>query len=343
MRIIIATDAWFPQTNGVVTTLNKTANILRESGNTILVINPEYFKTLPMPTYPEIRLSLFPGRKVKQLISEFAPDAIHIATEGPIGFATRAYCLRNNFPFTTSYHTQYPEYVRLRIPIPVALTYRLLKWFHHPAVRTMVPTESQCEKLVSRNFEHVLVWTRGVDTELFRPLGIKKGKHQQPVFIYVGRVAVEKNLEAFLSLDLPGRKIIVGDGPDRQRLKNRYPDTVFTGYQYGEQLAKTIAMADVFVFPSKTDTFGLVMLEAMACGLPIAAFPVTGPKDVVINGVTGILNQELSVAANQALELDRTRPRSYALNHSWHHSTESFFNYLAPRQSVCHPQSVQHL
>lgn len=334
MKIVIATDAWFPQTNGVVTTLNKTASNLRQSGHTVLVINPQYFKTVPMPTYPEIRLSLLPGRKITRLINNFAPDAIHIATEGPVGFATRAYCLRNNFPFTTSYHTQYPEYIRLRLPVPVSFTYGILKWFHNPAVRTMVPTESQCKKLFKWNFRHVTVWTRGVDTDLFRPPGSQRDKPEQPVFIYVGRIAVEKNLEAFLSLDLPGSKLVVGDGPDKPRLQYNYPDVVFTGYQYGEQLANTIAAADVFVFPSKTDTFGLVMLEAMACGLPVAAYPVTGPIDVVINGETGVLDTDLSVAALQALKLGRERPRSYALKHSWRNSTESFFRYLAPRQSA---------
>jgi len=331
MKIVIATDAWHPQTNGVVTTLIKTGDVLKLQGHEVLYITPEYFRTVPLPTYPEIRLALFPGRKITQDLDEFQADAIHIATEGPIGFAVRAYCMRNKIPFTSSYHTQLPEYIRLRFPFPLAVSYRLLRWFHSPAVRTMVPTESQRKKLESRKFSHVTIWARGVDTEVFRPYESERAKRTGPIFIYVGRVAIEKNLDAFLASDLPGIKMVVGDGPDLSRLQQRYPDVEFTGYKYGEELARIVSAADVFVFPSRTDTFGLVMLEAMACGLPVAAYPVTGPVDVVINGETGILHEQLDKAAMAALDLDRSIPRHYALQHSWIKSTEDFFGYLAPR------------
>lgn len=334
MKIVIATDAWYPQTNGVVTTLDKTGKVLRQQGHDVLMLTPEPFRTVPLPTYPEIRLSLFPGRKLKRMLDEYQADAIHIATEGPIGFAVRAYCLRNNFPFTSSYHTQYPEYIKLRLPVPLSVSYLFMRWFHAPAVRTMVPTESQREKLLKWKFTNVMIWARGVDTELFKPARHLLKNKDKPVFIYVGRVSIEKNLDAFLSLNLPGTKMVVGDGPDMTRLKSVYKEVVFKGYQYGEELANTIAASDVFVFPSRTDTFGLVMLEAMACGVPVAAYPVTGPIDVVINGKTGVLNKELDKAALAALDLDRNQPRQYALQHSWVQSTEHFFSYLAPRAAA---------
>jgi len=330
MRIVIATDAWHPQTNGVVTTLLKTGDVLKQQGHEVMYLTPEPFKTVPLPTYAEIRLSLFPGRKISGMLDEFQADAIHIATEGPIGFAVRAYCLKNKRPFTSSYHTQYPEYIKLRFPVPLSISYRFLRWFHAPAVRTMVPTASQRKMLELWKFKNIEIWSRGVDTDLFKPGDNHADECRRPMFIYVGRVAPEKNLDAFLALELPGVKVIVGDGPDMARLSQRYPDAVFTGYQYGEELARTIAAADVFVFPSKTDTFGLVMLEAMACGVPIAAFPVTGPIDVVIDGETGVLNDDLGKAAQAALRLDRAAPRRYALDHSWIKSTAYFFNYLAP-------------
>jgi glycosyltransferase involved in cell wall biosynthesis len=330
MKIVIATDAWHPQTNGVVTTLLKTGDVLKQQGHEVMYLTPEPFKTIPLPTYAEIRLSLFPGRKIRRMLDEFQADAIHIATEGPIGIAVRTYCLRNKRPFTSSYHTQYPEYIKLRFPIPLSVSYRLLRWFHAPAVRTLVPTASQRKTLESWKFKNIKIWTRGVDTDLFKPGDSGADECRRPIFIYVGRVAPEKNLDAFLGLELPGVKVIVGDGPDKARLSERYTDAVFTGYQYGQELARTIATADVFVFPSRTDTFGLVMLEAMACGVPVAAYPVTGPIDVVIDGETGILNEDLGEAALAALRLDKAAPRRYALDHSWIKSTTCFFNYLAP-------------
>lgn len=341
MKILIATDAWFPQTNGVVTTLDKITQILRKNGHDVVVINPGELKTLPMPTYPEIRLALFPGRYIRKQLDKFAPDAIHIATEGPIGFSVRSYCLRKGLSFTTSYHTQYPEYIRLRLPIPLSFSYWFMKWFHGPAIKTMVPTESIRKRLSERGFKHVVIWSRGVDTDLFKPNQVVHKNNEHPVFIYVGRVAVEKNLDAFLSLDVPGQKVVVGDGPDRQRMQSNYPEVHFTGYQYGEELAATIADANVFVFPSKTDTFGLVMLEAMACGLPVAAYPVSGPIDVVINGETGVLHNDLAVAVSEALKLNGMFPREYALRHSWEHSAQHFIDNLAPRQFLQHDRFTE--
>ncbi|MGD8743651.1 MAG: glycosyltransferase family 1 protein [Granulosicoccaceae bacterium] len=328
MKIVIATDAWTPQTNGVVTTLSKTAAVLRDEGNTVEFVTPAEFKTVPLPSYPSIRLALWPYRKISGRLDDFCPDAIHIATEGPIGSATQRYCLKHGLPFTTSYHTQFPEYIRLRLPLPIWLSYFFLRRFHSKAKRTMVPSQSMRERLEKRGFSNVVVWGRGVDADLFVPDDKKLLEDKRPVFIYIGRVAVEKNIEAFLQLDLPGTKYVVGDGPDMQMLQKKYPDAVYTGFLYGHELAKHLAAADVFVFPSLTDTFGVVMLEAMACAVPVAAFPVTGPKDVVIDGVTGCLNSDLKQAALDALHLDPARARAYALEHSWQACTRQFFGHL---------------
>ena len=334
MRIAIATDAWAPQTNGVVTTLKTTRRILEQSGHKVLMLTPEPFRTVPLPTYPDIRLALFPYRRIAAQLDAFAPDAIHIATEGPVGMAVRRYCRRRKLKFTTSYHTQFPEYLRLRAPIPLRLSYAFFRWFHGPAERTLVPTPSMQERLHKHGFSQVEVWSRGVDVNLFRPYGKDALSVRRPVFVYVGRVAVEKNIEAFLSLDLAGTQYVVGDGPDRAMLEEKYPQVVFTGFRYGEDLARTLAASDVFVFPSLTDTFGLVMLEAMACGVPVAAYPVTGPKDVVIDGVTGCLDEDLGRAARRALEINPQNPRDYSLSHSWHQATDQFYAHLAPNNGV---------
>ncbi|HKJ95434.1 MAG TPA: glycosyltransferase family 1 protein, partial [Gammaproteobacteria bacterium] len=299
MRIVITTDAWRPQVNGVVTTLSRVGAALEADGHEVMFVTPEGFATVGLPTYPEIRLSLLPGRRVARRLDAFAPDAIHIATEGPLGMAARRYCRRRGLPFTTAYHTQFPRYVRLRAPIPPRLTYAWLRRFHAPAARTMVPTPAMARELAGHGFDHVVVWSRGVDTDVFRPWGKDGLDLPRPVSLFVGRVAVEKNLEAFLDLDAAGTKVVVGDGPDRERLSRRYPEVVFTGYRFGEELARTVAAADVFVFPSRTDTFGLTMLEAMACGVPVAAYPVTGPRDVVIDGVTGCLDDSLGRAVRR--------------------------------------------
>ncbi len=329
MKIAIATDAWKPQINGVVNTLIKTGEILESLGHSVLFITPESFKTFPLPTYPSIRIAIWPKGKVWRLLDDFKPDAIHIATEGPIGLAARKYCKQNQLGFTTSYHTQFPYYVRLRAPIPLGVTYAFLRWFHSAAKCTMVPTPKQLDELISWNFNNVVIWTRGVDTQLFRPYGKELIQHPRPVFMYMGRVAVEKNIGDFLEMELPGSKVVIGDGPDLDALKRKYPQIHFTGFKQGEDLARHLAAADVFVFPSRTDTFGLVLLEAMACGVPVAAYPVTGPIDVVVRGKTGILDDDLQEAALAALKLDSHHPRAYAVAHSWEAATEQFLSHLS--------------
>ncbi len=329
MRIAIATDAWSPQINGVVTTLKQTRDELTAQGHEVMMITPEGRRSMPCPTYPEIRLTLFAGKNIARELDDFNPDCIHIATEGTIGLTVRRYCVKRDRLFTTAYHTQFPEYVRARVPIPVSWTVRLLKWFHKPAVRTMVPTPSIQSLLHSRGFEDVVIWSRGVLTDIFTPQEPRDYDLPSPIWIYVGRVSVEKNIETFLDLDIPGSKVVVGDGPDRDKLTRQYPDVHFAGYRFGKELASYLAGADAFVFPSLTDTFGIVMIEAMACGLPIAAYPVTGPVDVVEQGVTGILDDDLAKACHEALNLSSETCRSVAEQFSWTRSTEQFVSHLA--------------
>jgi len=333
MRIAIATDAWSPQINGVVTTLQQTRDVLIESGHEVLVLSPQGRRSIPCPTYPEIRLTLFPGRAVARELDEFAPDSVHIATEGPLGLAVRRYCLRRRIRFTTAYHTRFPEYVRARFPVPLRWTVALMRWFHRPAARTMVPTRSMLETLEQRRFDNLVIWSRGVRTDVFTPDDPVAYDLDGPIWIYVGRVAVEKNIEQFLALRLPGSKVVIGDGPDRERLRSAYPDCHFLGYRTGRDLARHVAGADVFVFPSRTDTFGLVMLEAMACGVPVAALPVTGPIDVVRRGETGSLHDDLATACFQALDLNRADCRQYASTRSWERATREFVANLVPGTS----------
>lgn len=336
MKVAIVTDAWRPQTNGVVQTLSTTAQTLRAAGHEVLIVEPSQFRTFPCPTYPEIRLAWFPYRRLSQLLEEFVPDCIHIATEGTLGAAARSWCLRNRFAFTTSYHTQFPEYVRARAPIPLALSYAHLRRFHSAAARTMVATPSLQKQLETRGFCNIVRWTRGVDVALFQPGEPPANKHflalPRPIFVYMGRVAVEKNIEAFLDLDLPGTKLVIGDGPERRSLQSEFPTAQFVGYKFGAELAAHLAAADVFVFPSRTDTFGLVLLEALACGVPVAAYPVTGPIDVIQNGTTGVLDEDLRAAALAALRLDPAKCRAFALAHTWEAATQQFLGNLAPRE-----------
>jgi glycosyltransferase involved in cell wall biosynthesis len=328
MKIVIVTDAWEPQVNGVVRTLNKTREHLIKMGNEVFMLTPQGHHTIACPSYPSIRLALFPGHKISRDLDKIKPDAIHIATEGPLGNAARRWCLKNKVKFTTSYHTQFPEYLRLRLPIPLSWSYAWLRRFHNKAVHTLVPTASQKKRLEQYGFTNVYVWGRGVDTDIFTPNTPQTLNLTRPISINMGRVAIEKNIKAYLDLDLPGSKVVVGDGPDLESLKQRYPDVLFTGAKFGKELASWVAAADVFVFPSKTDTFGLVILEAMACGVPVAAYPVTGPKDVIKNGVTGSLNTDLGLAVSQALDLDPNYCLAYANKSSWAACTKTFFQLM---------------
>jgi glycosyltransferase involved in cell wall biosynthesis len=328
--LAIVTDAWTPQVNGVVKTLQKTRDALGRSGYQVTMLTPAGHRTIPCPSYPEIRLALRAGPAIRRQLEALAPDHIHIATEGPLGLAARRYCLDNGLAFTTSYHTQFPEYVRKRLPVPLELSYAFVRRFHRAAAQTMVATPSQQRLLEQWRFGKIVRWSRGVDTDLFAPERRVELDVERPLFTYTGRVAVEKNIEAFLELDLPGTKCVIGDGPALDELRACHPDVMFAGYKFGTDLAGHIAAADVFVFPSRTDTFGLVMLEAMACGVPVAAFPVTGPVDVVTQGETGFLDQDLRKAALQALGLNRGRCRSEALKHTWQAASRQFMKNLVP-------------
>lgn len=339
MKIAIVTDAWRPQTNGVVTTLSRTAQCLREFGHDVVLMTPEGLPTIPCPTYPEIRLALFQSGRVSRWLDEERPDALHIATEGPLGLAARRAAIRRGLAFTTSYHTQFPQYLSARYPLPESVTYRWLRWFHSAATRTMVGTEHVRRELTGAGFQNLVLWSRGVDTELFRPRADARAAAgladvPRPILLFVGRVAVEKSVEDLLALDVAGTKVIVGDGPALAELRARYPSAIFTGYRYGEALATTVAAADVFVFPSRTDTFGLVMLEAMACGVPVAAYPVTGPIDVVRSGEVGVLHEDLGRAVEGALAISRERAREYALGFRWENATTQFLNNLADARSA---------
>ena len=328
MKVLIATDAWRPQVNGVVRTLGSLARAAGKLGATIEFLSPEGFPSFGLPTYPGLRLAIPSRRGIAERIEAAQPDAIHIATEGPIGFAVRAYCSRNGRPFTTSYTTRFPEYISARSPIPESLVYAILRWFHSGATVTMVATPSLTGELRQRGFGHLGMWTRGVDVDLFHPeraidLGLPR-----PIFMTVGRVAVEKNLEAFLSLDLPGTKVVVGAGPQEAKLKQSFPDARFLGALENGTLAAHLAAADVFVFPSRTDTFGIVQLEALASGVPVAAFPVTGPKDVVGDRPIGVLDEDLRHACLAALKLSREACRQFALEYSWENSARQFLGHV---------------
>ncbi len=330
MKIMIVTDAWEPQVNGVVRTLKNTTRELTALGHRVELMTPLEFRTIPCPTYPEIRLSLLPRRRVNARIEEFAPDALHIATEGPLGLAARAYALRRGLPFTTAYHTRFPEYVQARFGIPTSATYRFLRWFHGPSLAVMAPTPVVKSDLEKHGFDNVVLWTRGVDLEIFHPMDSKVLNTARPIFLYVGRVAIEKNVEAFLKLDLPGSKWVAGEGPALAELKSRYPEVNYLGVLSQAELAKVYAAADVFVFPSRTDTFGLVLLEALACGTPVAAYPVTGPIDVLDGGHAGAMNEDLREACLDALKIDRADARAWAERFSWQAASAQFAAHLKP-------------
>lgn len=325
MRILIATDAWRPQVNGVVRTYERLEVELLELGAEVAFVTPNEFRSVPCPTYPEIRLALPGYRWLGDHIARVQPDAIHIATEGPVGWMTRRWCIARQIPFISAFHTRFPEYLSARFNMPEAWTYAWLRRFHNAGSGLLVASETLSHELERRGFTHLMPWSRGVDTAMFRPRPMRKFG-EGPVFIYVGRVAVEKNLEAFLGLDLPGRKVVVGSGPMLDGLMARHPDVLFTGKQIGEELAESYASADVFVFPSLTDTFGIVLLEAMAAGLPVAAYPVTGPRDNVRDGVSGVLDHDLRAACLAALKLDRTKVRAHAATFSWETAGRQFLS-----------------
>lgn len=332
MRILIATDAWHPQVNGVVRTLTSLARSASALGAEIDFLTPDGFPSLGVPTYPGLRVALPNRGEIARRIEAASPDAIHIATEGPVGWAVRAYCRRRKLAFTTSYTTRFPEYIAVRSIIPAALSYAVLRHFHAAAATTMVAAASLKQELTMRGFRKLGTWTRGVDTDLFRPDDVAELDLPRPIFMTVGRVAVEKNLEAFLSLNLPGSKVVIGDGPQKALLENRYPKVRFLGEKSGPELSAHFAAADVFVFPSLTDTFGVVQLEALACGTPVAAFPVTGPLDVIADHPVGALNTDLRSACISALGISRESCRSFALERSWENSARQFIGNLAALQ-----------
>jgi glycosyltransferase involved in cell wall biosynthesis len=332
MKTLIATDAWHPQVNGVVRTLTSLARSASALGEDIAFLTPDGFPSVAVPTYPGLRMALPNRREIARRIEAAAPDAIHIATEGPVGWAVRAYCRRRNLAFTTSYTTRFPEYVEVRTMIPAGVGYALLRHFHGASSMIMVATDSLRQELGERGFRKLGFWTRGVDTELFNPESPAALDLPRPIFMTMGRVAVEKNLEAFLSLDLPGTKVIVGDGPQKAQLAQKYPNAVFLGEKKGADLTAHLAAADVFVFPSLTDTFGVVQLEALACGTPVAAFPVTGPKDVIADHPIGALDMDLRSACLRALTVSRGACRNFALERSWENSARQFIGNLTALQ-----------
>jgi glycosyltransferase involved in cell wall biosynthesis len=343
MRILIATDAWHPQVNGVVRTLTSLARSASTLGAEIKFLTPDGFPSMGVPTYPGLRVALPNRREVAARMESASPDAIHIATEGPIGWAARAYCRRRKFAFTTSYTTRFPEYIAVRSIIPESLSYAVLRHFHAAAATTMIATASLRQELTARGFKRLGTWTRGVDTSLFTPDDAVELDLPRPIFMTMGRVAVEKNLEAFLGLKLPGSKVVIGDGPQRAELERRYPEVRFLGEKTGQDLPRHLAAADVFVFPSLTDTFGVVQLEALACGTPVAAFPVTGPLDVIADHPVGALDADLGKACIRALSMSREACRSFALERSWENSARQFIGNLSALQSSRSPRPTQRL
>ena len=328
MRILVATDAWHPQVNGVVRSLTMMAEAAMGFGVEVSFLTPQSFRTFAMPSYPDLRLALPMPAKIASLIEDLRPDSIHIATEGPIGLMARRYCRQHGLPFTSSFHTRFPEYISARLPIPEFWIWAALRWFHGASQAVMAATPALANELRGRGFRNVVLWSRGVDTGQFHPRPVDLGL-PHPVFLCVGRVAVEKNLEAFLDLDLPGTKLIVGDGPARTTLAARYPQAVFLGARQGEELAQAYAGADVFVFPSRTDTFGLVLLEALASGLPVAAFPVTGPRDVIGTAPVGVLDEDLRRACLSALTISPQACLDFAAKHTWKASARAFVENIA--------------
>lgn len=329
MRILIVSDAWRPQVNGVVRTLEALTGELSWLGHDVLVAGPEISATIPCPGDAGIRLAVRPGRALRLLFSSFKPAAVHLATEGPLGWAARRICLAEGRPFTTSYHTRFPEYLKARLGVPLGPTRAFLKRFHAPAAAVLASTQSLKAELESAGYSNVRLWGRGVDSRLFCPRNVPSPGDAGPIWLYAGRVAAEKSIEDFLRLDLPGTKWVAGDGPARAALEKRFPEARFWGMMRPESLARLYAAADVFVFPSRTDTYGLVLLEALACGLPVAAYPVAGPLDVVTDPAVGALDEDLGRAARAALGMSRDACREFALKHSWRACAERFLEAVA--------------
>ena len=330
MRIQVITDAWYPQVNGVVRTLTNIGRELEHLGHTVGFITPDRFRNLPCPSYPEIRLALASPAAVGRRIEAFAPQALHIATEGPLGMAARRFALRRMIPFTTSFHTRFPEYVHARIRLPVAWSYAWLRKFHAPARAVMVATETMRRDLGHYGFERLVIWSRGVDMTQFQPGPKSFPEDRRPILLYVGRVAVEKNVGDFLRLDASGTKYVVGDGPQLKALKRLYPAVRFVGAKYGDELARYYSGADVLVFPSRTDTFGNVILEALASGVPVAAYPCPGPNDIIADHPVGALDEDLGRAVRRALEASPETCRAFAHGYSWRASAEQFLGNLSP-------------
>jgi glycosyltransferase involved in cell wall biosynthesis len=330
MKLLMVSDSWPPFVSGFVRTLVTTVDHLRKMGHEVEVVSPDQFWTIPCPVYPQLPLAIGVRRKVERLIESSSPDAIHLAAEGPLSWATRAWCLRNGVPFTSSYTTNYPEYLHTWLHVPRRLTYTLLRQFHRYSSAVMVSTESLAQQLKAQGFHRLVRWTRGVDLELFRPRSKEFLSDARPTFLCVGRVGKEKNLAAFLDLKIAGTKYVVGDGPQLGRLKKRYPSVRFVGVRHGEELARYYAAADVLVFPSRTDTFGLVLLESLASGVPVAAYPVPGPLDVIGNSGVGVLSHDLEFAVSQALTIPARKCRSFAERFTWDASVRQFLDNLAP-------------
>ncbi|MBY0111077.1 glycosyltransferase family 1 protein [Patescibacteria group bacterium] len=329
LRIAIVTDAYFPHISGVATTLKATCEELEKQGNIVKIIAPRDFPlVIPAPTYPEIKLTLFPYKRLEKMLDEFKPDSIHVAVEGPLGLAARKYAKKRKMCYTTAYHTRFPEYVHCRTGIPTSWVYAFARWFHNGGSGVMVAAHSLIKELEGHGFKNLRYWPRGVDSELFNPENPIALTGERPIFMYMGRVSVEKNLDAFLSLDLPGTKYIVGDGPARKALEKKYPNVIFTGYKFGKELAQHVAAADVFVFPSLTDTLGLVMLEANACGVPVAALPSQASSTVIKEGENGIVSADLKDACLRALTLSRERARAIAIESGWKEPGELFLKNL---------------
>ena len=341
LRILLASDAWRPQVNGVVRCWESVISVLQTMGHEIEVLHPGLFRTVAAPRYPEIRLAIAPGRRLRRRAETFGPDVVHIATEGPVGIACRSWCRRRRLPFTTSYHTQFPLYLERYFRIPATVTWRGIRWFHGPAEAVLAPTEQVRRELVSRGLPQSRTWSRGFDPAIFHPapwadprlVADPFEELARPVLLYAGRVAAEKNIGAFLDLEIPGTKVVVGDGPARIGLERRHPDVRFLGYRFGEDLGRHYAAADVLVFPSLTDTYGVVMLEANACGTPVAAYPVTGPIDVVVPGVNGFLDEDLARAVTRALRIPRRSCLDHASKHSWRRTAELLLEAVVPLSS----------